>query len=397
MKNLFFAFFAIFVFSSSSNAQFYSDVQFIGDVTTGNYAAVSGLALSYTNTGYFTNIAVAQTNYYRVSATNFAGRIPLSSNIVAIFTPHATLTNAVVLSWTRPGGIARQVIEKSYDAGTTWTNWLTLAPTLATWTDTGSNSWTGTNIFTNVCAAIPAGVYPWATHENITDLSNTLSTITNAFVVYRAGLAYASYPDWASASAVVAAGDVVHIMPGSYTADFTTYPLPNRVDVIGAGRQACELTIPASCFLAGQTNRIQGLRITSDVNTFVVSTDAELHMTDVYITNSAGYSVYCNATTARLFATSCDFAGAVTKHGIAVYFSVSSWHSTFSTLSAHSTNVYDVVDAARLARISGPLSWSLFPGKNGTLTVLDTAGVTNQLVLTNGVVGAWSTNGVEVP
>ena len=140
--------------------ELYSDITFVGSVHTGSYQAITGISAVATNGGYYPTNAVATTNYYRLCATNPAGRIPLSTNIVVVWIPGAG-TNAVQLSWTRPGGVYRQVVERSLDAGATWTNWLTIVPTASSWLDTGSNTWTA-SVFTNLYSAIPAGTYPWS-------------------------------------------------------------------------------------------------------------------------------------------------------------------------------------------------------------------------------------------
>ena len=158
-------------------AQFYSDVTFVGSVHTGSYHAVSGISAVTTNGGYYTN-AIGTTNCYRLSGTNLSGRIPLSTNVVVVWTPGVG-TNAVRLSWTRAPGVLRHVIEKSYDGGSTWTNWLSLPPSTASWTDTGANVWTS-SVFTNLCPAIPAGSYPWATPSDVPALDvDTLDTVAS--------------------------------------------------------------------------------------------------------------------------------------------------------------------------------------------------------------------------
>lgn len=168
--------------ASPLRAQFYSDVTFVGSVHTGGYSAIGGISATVTNGGYYTN-ATTWTNYYRLCGTNAGGRIPLSTNVVVTFTG-SSISNAVVLSWTRAAGVGRQVIEKSLDGGATWTNWLTLAPTVTSWTDTGSNTWTGT-VFTNLHTEIVAGTYPWAPVDLVTPWILP-DSLTNR--MYRVGL-----------------------------------------------------------------------------------------------------------------------------------------------------------------------------------------------------------------
>ncbi len=144
-----------------SSAQIFSDVDFRGNVKTSAWSAVSILSVGTTTNGYYTS--GTRTNYYRLSGTNLAGRIPLSTNIIFTFAGNTNgTTNAVTLTWTRKPGVAMHIIEKSYDLGVNWTNWLTAGPTVTNWTDTGSNTWTAT-IFTNVYSAIPAQTFPWYT------------------------------------------------------------------------------------------------------------------------------------------------------------------------------------------------------------------------------------------
>jgi hypothetical protein len=167
--------FSVFsVFSVVSRAEVWSDTTFVGSVYTGCYSAISGLTIATTNGGYWTNTAVTYTNYYRLSGTNVAGRLPLSTNLAIVWKP-GTGTNAVKITWLRPGGVNRTVIEKSYDAGATWTNWLDVTPGTTNWSDTGSNTWTGT-IFTNVSTPIPSPLYPWGTTQDVTSLQAQITS-----------------------------------------------------------------------------------------------------------------------------------------------------------------------------------------------------------------------------
>lgn len=144
----------------SRSSDLYGPVVFFGNVSTGTYSAVDGIAVATTIGGIYTN--GVYTNYYRLSATNAAGRIPTSTNIVVTFTGNTNSTNAVLISWTRAPGIYNHVIERSHDQGSTWTNWLALSPSTTNWTDTGTNAWAATD-FESIYAAIPVPSYPWAT------------------------------------------------------------------------------------------------------------------------------------------------------------------------------------------------------------------------------------------
>lgn len=125
----------------------YGPTRFFDDVDVPSWGAITNLDYDTTTSGTYTN--GTYTNYYRLCATNIEGRLPVSSNLAVTFTAHTNLTNAITVSWPLSAGIDDYVIERSYDAGATWTNWTTVGPTETNWTDYGTNTYTGTNSFTN--------------------------------------------------------------------------------------------------------------------------------------------------------------------------------------------------------------------------------------------------------
>lgn len=137
----------------------YGKTVFYDDVSVGSWNAISNVAWSTGSGGTYTN-PIAYTNYYRLCGTNLKGRIPLSTNVVAIFEGGTNGTNSVRLAWPRYNGVAAYVLDRSYNAGATWTNWLILGPAYTNWTDTGTNTWTA-GTWTNGIALIPAPTTAW--------------------------------------------------------------------------------------------------------------------------------------------------------------------------------------------------------------------------------------------
>lgn len=147
---------------SSAGPGIYSRTVFYGDVSVGSWAAMTNLRSYCTSGGAYTNGAV--TNYYRLSATNRLGRLPLSTNVIVVCpgVTNGSGTNAIALTWARYDGISSYVIEVSTNAGTYWSNWLTLGPSYTNWTDTGTNGWTN-SIFTNAHTTLIASPsVPWS-------------------------------------------------------------------------------------------------------------------------------------------------------------------------------------------------------------------------------------------
>lgn len=130
----------------------YGPVRFMGDIEMGAWNAISNITSGTTSGGVYTNGPT--TNYYRLAGTNAAGRLPYSTNVVVEFVG-ATGTNACLLTWTHYGGLDGYVIERSLDAGATWTNWVSVGPTLTNWTDTGTNAWATNGPISDLCGEIP--------------------------------------------------------------------------------------------------------------------------------------------------------------------------------------------------------------------------------------------------
>lgn len=141
-------------------ANHYGPTVFYGDVSTGSLTnAPTPMAIEATvSGGSYTN--GTYTNYYRLAGTNLLGRIASSTNLVVSWTGAAESNNAVRLSWIRYDGIAAMVIERSHDAGSTWTNWTTCSPALTSWVDYGTNAWQTTE-FTSLYSLCPAPSVPW--------------------------------------------------------------------------------------------------------------------------------------------------------------------------------------------------------------------------------------------
>ena len=167
---------------TSVRAEIYGPTIFMGDVSVGAWTAISNVQFAVTNGGAFTN--GVYTNYYRLSGTNLTGRIPGSTNVVVVWTGAADSNNAVTLSWPRKAGIASHVIERSLDAGATWTNWASVSPTVTNYTDTGTNTWSA-GVFTNLFSPCRAPTVPWgdistaSVHQIVGGILPT-STVANA-------------------------------------------------------------------------------------------------------------------------------------------------------------------------------------------------------------------------
>ena len=140
----------------------YGKTRFMDDVSVGSWSAIDtgNVTIATTSGGTYTN-STTYTNWYRFSATNLKGRLPVSSVRSYTFTGGTNGTNAVSISWPPYSGVSTYIIERSNDGGSSWTQWLALAVSTTNWTDTGTNSWTN-SIFTNVYPVIAAPSVPWA-------------------------------------------------------------------------------------------------------------------------------------------------------------------------------------------------------------------------------------------
>ena len=149
---------------------------FYGNVTVSNWPGITNTAITTTSGGTMTN--GVYTNTYRLYMTNIFGRTTRSTNLTSTFTGDVTYTNAVQLTWGRYYKYATHVIiEKSWDAGVNWTNWIAIAGTNVSYIDYGTNTWTAS---TNTTAAIPSGVYPWSGTADVATVAANLNTASNA-------------------------------------------------------------------------------------------------------------------------------------------------------------------------------------------------------------------------
>lgn len=150
---------AAFIMAAKGGTE-YGKTVFLDDVSVGAWTSVvSSITAGTTTGGTYTN--GAYTNYYRLSGTNVKGRIGLSSNVVFTFVGNTNTTNAVVLTWGRYNGLSSYVIERSLDAGTSWSNWLTVTADTTNWTDLGTNTWSTNSTFTNLYSAAAGPAVPW--------------------------------------------------------------------------------------------------------------------------------------------------------------------------------------------------------------------------------------------
>lgn len=175
--------FAIFFLAVSVQAQTFGPTVFRHNVSVGSYSALTGISITLTNGGTITSGSYIAT--YRVSGTNRFGRIPISTNLTVTFTG-STNPNAIKLNMPQYNGIAAYVVEKSWDSGTNWTNWIAFSASGTNFTDYGTNTWTAGN-FSNTFAIIAAPTV---------DLSGAASVIgtgaaTNS--THLAGVAAADY------------------------------------------------------------------------------------------------------------------------------------------------------------------------------------------------------------
>ena len=171
----------------------YGKTVYYGDVTTGTWPTLNASSNAvYTAAGTYTN--GLYTNYYRLSYTNLLGRGPLAPVTIAFTGNPSTIpgtntvtfiytnilghgvwvptvigytgdtntivgTNTVSLTWQIQGGAAGYIIERSLDAGTSWTNWVATGPTSTNFYDYGTNTWTAST-FTNLYSPIPPPSVP---------------------------------------------------------------------------------------------------------------------------------------------------------------------------------------------------------------------------------------------
>ena len=174
---------ALFATLASAKTE-YDPITFKGAVSVGGWDAISNLTYITTTGGNYTN--GAYTNTYRVSGTNWLGRIPMSSNITVTATGSSNAANMVRLFWDRYDGIRRYAVDRSYDAGVTWTNWIELGAASTNFDDTGLNTWTN-QTFTNVHTTILVSPsVPWTPASNLTALADATNDLTARAIVIEA-------------------------------------------------------------------------------------------------------------------------------------------------------------------------------------------------------------------
>lgn len=158
---------------SARAATEYGKTVYMDDVSVGSWTArVSDVSICTTNGGTYTN-GVTWTNTYRFTATNLLGRIPATTNYTQIFTgdTNGAGTTAVYLAWSRYEGVSDYVIERSLDAGTTWTQYVTVAVSTTNWSDLGTNTWSAGSVVSNV-SLIPEPSVPWTDLGGADDLGD---------------------------------------------------------------------------------------------------------------------------------------------------------------------------------------------------------------------------------
>lgn len=188
----------------------YGKTVFYDDVSLGSWAALSGTASNayYVSGGTYTN--ATRTNYYRLSYTNLLGRGP-GLALTCIFTGNTNAdttagTNAVKLRWNAKGGAASYIVERSLDAGVTWSNWLVVAASSTNWIDYGTNSWTAT-IYTNLYTALGTPSVPWGTTSDVTALQARVTSNETTLAVHSTGKVDQAAMDASSNAALHVNGD----------------------------------------------------------------------------------------------------------------------------------------------------------------------------------------------
>lgn len=389
----------LLAFNTHSMSEIWSDVTFVGDVSTQTWAAIAPISVTTTNGGTYTN--GTWTNSYRISATNWGGRIPLSTNVVVVRVANAA-TSAVVLRWPAHGGISRYVVERSYDAGTTWTNWATTAAGTTNFTDNGSNTWTA-SIFTNLFSQVANGTWPWATPQMVTDLV-VVATQSLGSMQAQISSNDAEIGTLTTRSDTMS-NQVANLSNGIPWGLATTTNTATNLFGTSAGSTATGTYVKVSDYAGYQSYYLANGGIYGSFwvwydasysgGSYVISTNQGTRNSPWFVrettTNFLGSYVNQQAGFPVVIA---DARAPVAFASLAVY-SAQAGTSTWATTANDANNLGGIPASSYLT--NAPLAWTLFPGKSGTLAVLDTAGITNTLVFTNGLVGSWATNGVEIP
>lgn len=174
------------------------------DIELRAWTAVSNLTATLN-----TNGAMTGARYYRVSATNLAGRIPATA-----MTNLTCATNGVTLQWKRRDGLMSYVVERSFD-NTTWTNWATVAMGTTNFTDYGTNTWNAT-AFTGVVSSIAAPTaigFPFLP-------TNAVDGIT---ITYTGGVLSAVIPSGSNYDAAAAAAALSNALGSAAFTEATAY------------------------------------------------------------------------------------------------------------------------------------------------------------------------------
>lgn len=175
MKKLliFLMFFSLIVKSYAGDI--FGETRFFYDVSVETNVALDGITISTTSGGTFTN--GVNTNFYRIFFTNNIGHNPLSTNFGIIFTGNTNSTNAVRITWNREGGAVGYVVERSFDAGASFTQFFNVAAATTNFVDTnGTPFFTGP--VTNSISPIPFPSVPWLAGADIAALTATQSSHT---------------------------------------------------------------------------------------------------------------------------------------------------------------------------------------------------------------------------
>ncbi len=120
-----------------------NDPTFYGTMSVGTWTNVQSFIGMVTNTGStYTN---GWTNTYRMSGTNLLGRISYTTN-TSLGINGTTNEDAYYFEWRRSERIRHYILERSSDGGSTFTNYVAIAPNVTNWTDSGIEVWAAGNI-----------------------------------------------------------------------------------------------------------------------------------------------------------------------------------------------------------------------------------------------------------
>lgn len=224
MKRFWMIWVAMFLMVWSALAQgIYSDVKFYGNVHMAtNREAVVIVSAVATNGG--TYLGDDRGISYRVCATNYRGRLPVSTN-VSLYLDGSPANSAVLLTWEHVGGATGYVVERATNL--VFDQWISVSPHQNTLLDTGSNSWqSGT--FSNLYTLLPPPIFPWASKEAV---SSEVSRVDGEIDVINGWVLGV----WADVSAVSDRVDVVDGTLTQHTAGIAA--VSSRVDAVESALQ----------------------------------------------------------------------------------------------------------------------------------------------------------------